>query len=46
MSIGSYPFMTEEGRPNTNLVVRARDPEKLAAAVAEVEAMVATVRRT
>ncbi|MDF2621489.1 MAG: molybdopterin binding domain protein [Xanthobacteraceae bacterium] len=46
VSIGSYPFMTEEGRPNTNLVVRARDPEKLAAAVAEVEAMVATVRRT
>lgn len=45
VSIGSYPFMTEEGKPNTNLVVRSRDPEKLAAAVTEVEAMVATVRR-
>src|SRR5512134_2452542 len=26
--IGSYPFMDEEQRPNTNLVVRSRDPEK------------------
>lgn len=46
VSIGSYPFMTEEGKPNTNLVVRARDPEKLAAALAEVQAMVDTVRRS
>jgi molybdenum cofactor synthesis domain-containing protein len=46
VSIGSYPFMTEEGKPNTNLVVRARDPEKLAAALAEVQAMVETVRRS
>ncbi|WP_018391358.1 molybdopterin-binding protein [Ancylobacter sp. FA202] len=43
VSIGSYPFMAEDGRPNTNLVVRGRDPEKLAAAVAEVEAMVAAL---
>ncbi|HEY9215971.1 MAG TPA: molybdopterin-binding protein [Ancylobacter sp.] len=40
-SIGSYPFIGEDGRPNTNLVVRARDPDKLAAAVAAVKAMVA-----
>jgi molybdenum cofactor synthesis domain-containing protein len=40
--IGSYPFQ-DEGRPNTNLVVRARDPEKLAAAKAAVEAMLERV---
>lgn len=45
VSIGSYPFMGEDGRPNTNLVVRARDPEKLAAAVAQVQAMVEAVKR-
>jgi len=43
--IGSYPFQ-EEGRPNTNLVVRSRDPEKLAAAKAAVEAMLERVRAT
>src|ERR1700731_569923 len=36
--IGSYPFMDERG-PNTNIVVRARDAEKLAAAKAAVEEM-------
>jgi molybdenum cofactor synthesis domain-containing protein len=36
--IGSYPFM-EEGRPNTHIVLRSRDPQKLAAAKSEVEAM-------
>ena len=41
--IGSYPFQ-DEGRPNTNLVVRSRDPQKLAAAKAAVEAMLAQVR--
>lgn len=45
VSIGSYPFMSEDGRPNTNLVVRARDPQKLAAAVAQVQAMVEAVKR-
>ncbi|CAA0098606.1 Uncharacterised protein [Starkeya nomas] len=45
VTIGSYPFMGEDGRPNTNLVVRSRDPRKLAAALAEVQAMVDTVRR-
>jgi molybdenum cofactor synthesis domain-containing protein len=41
--IGSYPFVDERG-PNTNIVVRARDPEKLAAAKAAVERMLAEVR--
>src|ERR1700734_995275 len=34
--IGSYPFMDEERRPNTHIVLRSRDAEKLAAAKAEV----------
>ena len=42
--IGSYPFMDEERGPNTNVVVRARDPQKLAAAKAAVEAMLAKVK--
>jgi molybdenum cofactor synthesis domain-containing protein len=41
--IGSYPFVDDRG-PNCNLVVRSRDPEKLAAAKAAVEAMVVRVR--
>src|SRR3979490_2142582 len=41
--IGSYPFVDERG-PNTNIVVRARAPDKLAAAKAAVEAMLAKVR--
>ena len=45
VSIGSYPFMGEDGRPNTNLVLRSRDDAKLAAAVAQVEAMVAALPR-
>lgn len=45
VSIGSYPFMGEDGRPNTNLVLRSRDAAKLAAAVAQVEAMVAALPR-
>ena len=43
--IGSYPFMDDRG-PNTNVVVRARDADKLAAAKAAVEAMLAKVRPT
>jgi molybdenum cofactor synthesis domain-containing protein len=43
--IGSYPFMDDRG-PNTNIVVRARDAEKLAAAKAAVEEMLAKVRPT
>jgi molybdenum cofactor synthesis domain-containing protein len=42
--IGSYPFFDETQGPNTNIVVRARDSAKLAAAKAAVEAMLVTVR--
>jgi len=41
--IGSYPF-SDEGRPNTNLVLRARDAEALAAAKTAVETMLARLR--
>ena len=44
--IGSYPFMDEKGAPNTNIVVRARDEGKLAAAKADVEAMLVKVKAT
>ena len=37
--IGSYPFLDEDKKPNTNLVVRSRDPEKLAAAMEAVKTM-------
>ena len=43
--IGSYPFMDDRG-PNTNIVVRARDAAKLAAAKAAVEEMLVKVRPT
>src|SRR3981189_2821883 len=39
--IGSYPFQDEDKKPNTNLVVRSRDPEKLAAAMNAVKEMLA-----
>ena len=42
--IGSYPFLDEKMGPNTNIVVRARDPEKLAQARAAVEAMLVNVK--
>jgi molybdenum cofactor synthesis domain-containing protein len=41
--IGSYPFQ-DEGRPNTNVVIRSRDPARLAAVKAVVEDMLAQVR--
>jgi molybdopterin-biosynthesis enzyme MoeA-like protein len=41
--IGSYPFQ-DDGRPNTNIVIRSRDQQKLAAAKAAVEAMLTQVR--
>jgi molybdenum cofactor synthesis domain-containing protein len=41
--IGSYPFQ-DDGRPNTNVVVRSRDAQKLAAAKAAVEDMLVQVR--
>jgi molybdenum cofactor synthesis domain-containing protein len=42
--IGSYPFIDEKNGPNTNIVVRSRDADKLAAAKAAVEAMLAKVK--
>ena len=36
-----YPFIDEDQKPNTNLVVRSRDPEKLGAAVTAVKEMIA-----
>ena len=44
VSIGSYPFFDEKMGPNTNIVVRARDPHKLAAAKAAVETMLVQVK--
>ncbi|GLK57523.1 molybdenum cofactor synthesis domain-containing protein [Methylopila capsulata] len=43
VAIGSYPFV-DEGGFNTNIVIRSRDPEALAAAKAAVEAMLAGLR--
>ncbi len=43
--IGSYPFMDDRG-PNANVVVRAREADKLAVAKAAVEAMLRKVRAT
>src|ERR1700755_1058238 len=40
-SIGSYPFLDENSKPNTNIVVRSRDAEKLKSAMMAVEAMLA-----
>jgi len=42
-SIGSYPFFSETG-PDTNIVVRSRDPDRLADAAAAVGAMIAAER--
>jgi molybdenum cofactor synthesis domain-containing protein len=42
--IGSYPFFDDNQRPNTNLVVRSRDPDRLAAAKQAVEAMLLQVK--
>jgi molybdenum cofactor synthesis domain-containing protein len=42
--IGSYPFLDEQRGPNTNVVIRSRDPHKLAAAKAAVEAMLVKVK--
>ncbi|MEA2975045.1 MAG: hypothetical protein QOF19_565 [Alphaproteobacteria bacterium] len=44
VSIGSYPFFDEKFGPNTNVVIRARDPTQLAAAKAAVEAMLVQVK--
>ena len=42
--MGSYPFMDETGAANTHVVVRSRDPQKLAAAIQAVEAMLVRVK--
>ncbi len=42
--IGSYPFMDEKRGANAHVVLRSRDPQKLAAAKAAVEAMLARVQ--
>ena len=43
--IGSYPFFDDRRGPNTNIVVRSRDPARLAAAKAAVETMLAKARQ-
>jgi molybdenum cofactor synthesis domain-containing protein len=43
--IGSYPFVDEAtGAPNTNIVVRGRDPVRVAAAMTAVKTMLGEVR--
>jgi len=44
VTIGSYPFFDDKSGPNTNVVVRSRDPEKLAAAKQAVEMMLTAVK--
>jgi molybdenum cofactor synthesis domain-containing protein len=44
VAIGSYPFFDEKHGPNTNVVLRARDQEKLMAAKHAVEDMLERVR--
>jgi molybdenum cofactor synthesis domain-containing protein len=44
VAIGSYPFFDEQRGPNTNVVLRSRDPAKLMAAKAAVEEMVKRVK--
>jgi molybdenum cofactor synthesis domain-containing protein len=43
-SIGSYPFLDDNSKPNTNIVVRSRDADKLNAAMVDVEAMLAFLK--
>jgi molybdenum cofactor synthesis domain-containing protein len=42
--IGSYPFFDDKIGPNTNIVVRSRDADKLAEAKAAVEGMLVAVK--
>jgi molybdenum cofactor synthesis domain-containing protein len=42
--IGSYPYLDENGKPNTSLVVRSRDQAKLTAAMDAVKAMLAGLK--
>jgi hypothetical protein len=43
-SFGSYPFFDDASGPNTNVVVRSRDPDVLAVAKSAVEDMLASVK--
>ena len=45
VAIGSYPFFDPQHGPNTNVVLRAHDAQKLAQAKREVEEMLGRVRR-
>jgi molybdenum cofactor synthesis domain-containing protein len=44
VTIGSYPFFDEQRGPNTNVVIRARDADKLADVRRAVEDMIERVR--
>jgi molybdenum cofactor synthesis domain-containing protein len=44
VTIGSYPFFDDKLGPNTNVVVRSRDAQKLAAAKIAVERMLEAVK--
>lgn len=46
VAIGSYPFRDEAGLPNTNLVARSRDADKLEAARSAIERMLIAIRPT
>jgi len=46
VAIGSYPFFDPRHGPNTNVVLRARDAQKLALAKRAVEDMLERVRPT
>jgi hypothetical protein len=45
VAIGSYPFFDPQHGPNTNVVLRARDAQKLAQVKREIEEMLERVRR-
>jgi molybdopterin-biosynthesis enzyme MoeA-like protein len=45
VAIGSYPFFDPQHGPNTNVVLRARDAQKLARVKRAVEDMLERVRR-
>jgi molybdopterin-biosynthesis enzyme MoeA-like protein len=45
VATGSYPFFDPQHGPNTNVVLRARDAQKLAQAKHAVEGMLERVRR-
>ena len=44
VTIGSYPFFDDQRGPNTNVVLRSRDADKLAAAKRAVEEMLTRVK--